>query len=90
MDLNATQYVLMGTVIIGINELLTRLRGRDFWVAGTIVMSAVIGGLFGFFGYYPGLDVVQGIAAGFGVAGTLTTVGHIGNKSVATPSPLTK
>jgi hypothetical protein len=88
--MDISQYVLLGAVIAGVTEFITRLRGRDFWVAATILIAAIIGGLFGFFHYYPDFDVVQGIAAGFGASGALTAIGHVGNKSVATPSPLTK
>lgn len=86
MDL--TQYVLLATVIAGVTELLHRLRAKDFWVAGTIFMAAVVGGLFGFFHYYPSLDTGYGIAAGFAASGALTALGQVGNKSVARPSSL--
>lgn len=81
-----TQYVLLGAVIAGITELITRLRARDFWVVLTIVCAAVVGGLFGAFEYYPDLDVVEGIAAGFGAAGALKAIGTFGNKSTPAPS----
>lgn len=81
-----TQYVLLGAVIAGVTELLNRLRGRDFWVVATIACAAVIGGAFGWSGYYPDLDTVEGVVAGFGVSGALTFVGSLGHKSAARPS----
>lgn len=84
-----SQYVLLAAIIAGVTELIHRLRARDFWVAFTIICAAVVGGLFGAFHYYPSLDVVQGIAAGFGASGALTALGSIGNKSAAVPSNVT-
>lgn len=88
--MDVTQYVLLGAVIAGVTELISRLRAKDLWVAGTIVVAAIIGGLFGAFHYYPDLDVVEGIAVGFGAAGALTAIGSVGNKSRPAPSDLTK
>lgn len=83
-----TQYVLLGAVIAGVTELISRVRAKDWWVAGTIVTAAVVGGLFGYFNYYPDLDTVEGISAGFGLSGALSAVGMIGNRSKAAPSDL--
>jgi uncharacterized membrane protein HdeD (DUF308 family) len=81
-----TQYVLLGAVIAGMTELLTRLRARDYWVALTIALAALIGGIFGYF-HVEGLPtVVHGIAAGFGASGAITILSAFGNKSVASPS----
>ena len=76
--------------IAGLNELITRLRAQDYWVAATIVLAASIGALFGYF-HVQGLpDALSGAVAGLGASGIITALGHVGNKSVATPTPLTK
>lgn len=84
MDFSA--YVLLLAIIAGVTELITRLRAKDLWVAFTIITAAVVGGLFGAFHYYPDLDVVEGIAAGFGASGALTAIGMAGKRSSPTPS----
>jgi len=83
-----TQYILLAAVIAGITELLNRLRAKDYWVVATITTAGIIGGVFGFFGI-EGLNVVTGIAAGFGASGALKIVGSVGNKSEPAPSTLT-
>lgn len=88
--LDLGQYLLLGTVIAGITELLTRLRARDYWVALTIAISAATGALFGFFGIENIPSVVHGAAIGFGLSGSMTILGHFGNKSVAKPTDLVK
>lgn len=87
MTLNAGQLAVLGAVVAGATELITRLRGRDLWVAATIVTSAVIGGLVSM---YYGLDFLTGIVAGLGTSGVITTVGSFGNKSAATPRGVVK
>ena len=82
-----TQYVLLAAVIAGVTELLNRLRARDYWVAATIATSAIIGGLFGYFGVEQ-LTLVAGVAAGFGASGALKVVGSVGKKSEPVPSTL--
>jgi uncharacterized membrane protein HdeD (DUF308 family) len=80
-----TTYLLLGAVIAGITELLNRLRAKDYWVAATIISSAIVGGLFGWQGI-EGLDVVTGLAAGFGTSGVIKTISAFGNKSTPAPS----
>ncbi len=82
-----TQYVLLAAVIAGVTELLNRLRARDYWVAASIFTAAFIGGLFGLFAV-EGLNVVTGIAAGFGASGALKVIGSVGRKSEPAPSTL--
>lgn len=81
-----SQYVLLGFVIAGVTELLNRIRAKDYWTTATIITAAIIGGLFGFFNYYPTLDLVEGIAAGFGASGALKAISMVGNKSTPAPS----
>jgi uncharacterized membrane protein HdeD (DUF308 family) len=83
--MDVLQYVLLGTVIAGVNELIKRLRAKDYWTALTIVCSALIGLVFGVFGI-EGLNPVTGIAAGFGLSGAMSVLGSIGNKSTPAPS----
>lgn len=87
VSMSATQIALLGAVIAGATELLTRLRAKDYWAAATIVSAAVIGGLLGI---YWGIDFVSGIAAGLGVSGTIATIGSFGRKSEARPSTVLK
>jgi len=83
MDLG--QYVLLAAVIAGVTELLNRLRAKDYWTALTIATAAAIGGVFGAFGI-EGLNIVTGIAAGFGTSGALSAVGIVGKRSTPAPS----
>lgn len=85
-----TQYVLLGAVIAGVTELITRLRARDYWTAATIAISAIIGGLFGYFGIEGLPSTIHGIAAGFGASGAISVLGSLGNKSHAQPSSVVK
>lgn len=85
LQLDAGQLALLGSIIAGSNELLKRLRAKDFWVAGTIFSSAVLGGLIG--AYYK-VDFLSGVAAGLATSGAIATLGSIGNKSTPAPSKL--
>lgn len=88
--MDITQYVLLGVVIAGATELISRLRAKDWWAAITIFTSALIGGVFGIFSI-EGLDLVTGIAAGLGTSGSLAAVGMFGKKSTPAPSdPIVK
>lgn len=83
-NLDITQFVVLGAIIVGVNELLVRLRAKDFWAVATIIAAAIIGAIFGAIHYYPTLDVPSGIAVGFGAVGALKTFSTFGNKSVPT------
>jgi uncharacterized membrane protein HdeD (DUF308 family) len=83
--MDTTSYVLLGAVIAGVTELISRLRARDAWGAVTIFCAAVIGLVFGLFHYY-GLDAASGLAVGFGAVGALKTVSKIGQGSSPTPN----
>ena len=83
LALNAAQLALLVTTIVGVNELLVRLRAKDYWTAVTILSAAILGGLFSL--YYQ-VDLVGGIAAGFSAAGTLKGLSMLGQKSTPTPS----
>lgn len=83
--MDITQYVLLAAVIAGVTEMLNRIRAKDYWVATTVATSAVIGGLFGVFGV-EGLNLVTGIAAGFGVSGSFSAIGMVRGKSAPAPS----
>ena len=76
-----TQYVLLGAVIAGATELVTQLRARDYWKAVTIIVAAVIGGVFGYF-HVEGLpSLAHGIAAGLGASGAITILSHVSSRS---------
>jgi hypothetical protein len=83
LTLSAAQLALLITTIVGVNELLVRLRAKDYWTAITIASAAILGGLFSL--YYH-VDFVGGVAAGFSAAGTLKGLSMLGNKSSASPS----
>lgn len=83
-----TQYVLLGAVIAGVVELITRVRARDWWVVVTILSSAFVGALFGAFNYYPDLDVVEGMVVGLGASGAIAALGA--RRSTPTPSNATE
>lgn len=85
--MDVAQYILLAAVIAGVTEFLNRLRAKDYWVAGTVATSAIIGAVFGFFGV-EGLNVVTGIAAGFGVSGGFSAIGMVRGKSAPAPSTL--
>lgn len=84
-QLNAEQLALMGLTIVGVVEFINRMRAKDFWVALTIVTSAVVGALLAL---YWGVDVLAGALAGLAASGTLKTLGSLGNKSTPAPSSL--
>lgn len=84
--MDITNYVLLAAVIAGVTELISRLRAKDYWVAVTIATAAVVGGLFGAIGYYPGLDLVGGVVAGFAASGALKAFSMFGQKSTPAPS----
>lgn len=75
--LDLTTYVLLGAVLIGVNQLIKTFRAKDFWGAITIIGAVVVGALFGLFGI-EGITVIQGIALGFGSVGTLTGASKLG------------
>jgi len=81
--LNALQVGLLLTLVIGVNELLVRLRAKDYWTAVTIGCAAVLGGLLGLYWH---LDFVVGVAAGFSAAGTLKGLSMLRGGSTASPS----
>lgn len=83
LQLSAGELALLGAVIAGATELITRLRAKDYWVVATILTSAVIGGLVG--SQYD-IDFLAGVAAGLGVSGTIKTLSVFGNKSTPKPS----
>lgn len=80
-----TQYVLLGAVIAGITEFISRVRATDYWVAATVACAAITGLLFGL-GGVEGLTPVSGLAAGFGVSGALSGIGMFKGKSTPAPS----
>lgn len=80
---NAEQLAVLGAVIVGITELISRLRAKDYWVAATIVCAAVVGALVA---VYYDLDALTGVVAAFGASGVLRTLGSVGNKSTPAPS----
>lgn len=78
------EYILLGTVIAGIVELITRLRAKDYWTVLTICSSVLVGALFGYFGV-EGLNVATGIAAGLGASGAIAAL-HSGSQRSDTHS----
>lgn len=83
LTLSAAQAALLLTAVVGANELLVRLRAKDYWTAVTIVSAVVLGALFGL--YYH-VDVVAGAVAGLSAAGTLKGLSMLGKGSNPAPS----
>lgn len=81
-----SQFIVLGAVIAGVTELISRLRAADYWVAATIVTAAIIGALFGALHYYPNLDAAEGAAIGFGVSGAFSFAGMFKGKSTPAES----
>lgn len=85
--LTATQVALLGLVVAGATEFISRLRAGDVWVAATIFTSAVLGGLIGM---HYNVDFIDGVAVGLGASGAIKAIGSFGNKSTPAPSTLTE
>lgn len=83
LEFSALQLGFLLTLIVGLNELVKRLRVKDYWAAATIGGAAVIGGLLAL---YYNVDFVSGVAAGFSAVGGLVTLGSVGNKTTPTPN----
>lgn len=83
LNLDPAMVAIFGAVIAGVTELLNRLRAKDYWVAATILTSALVG--VGLAAYYS-IDLLTGALAGFFASGAITTVGALGNKSTPTKS----
>lgn len=81
--LTATQVALLGAVVAGATEFISRLRAKDLWVAATIATSALLGGLIGM---HYGTDFIDGIAVGLGASGAISALGAFGKKSTPTES----
>ena len=84
--LDFEQFALLGAVLVGVTELINRIRAQDYWTVVTILTCVLIGALFGLSGYFPGLDVVKGIVYAFGASGALKALQSLGNKSLVAPS----
>lgn len=84
MDL--TQYILLGAVLAGVTELLSRLRARDYWVATTIGSCVLVGAVCGYFKRFGAPSIEIGILAGFATSGALKGLSVLGQKSTPAPS----
>lgn len=78
-QLSAVQVALLGAVVVGATEFISRLRAKDLWAAVTILVSALLGGAIG---YHYGVDFIDGMAVGLGASGAIKTLAAFGNKSV--------
>lgn len=83
LALSPAQLALLVTTVVGVNELLVRLRAKDYWTAVTIASAAVLGAIFAL--YYH-VDLIGGIAAGFSAAGTLKGLSMLGKGTAPAPS----
>lgn len=84
--LDFSQFLVLGAVIAGVTELINRLRAKDYWVAATVLTAAIIGGIFGALDYYENMDILTGVATGFGVSGAFSAIGMIRGKSTPAES----
>jgi uncharacterized membrane protein HdeD (DUF308 family) len=73
LDLSINHAILLA-VIIGVVELISRVRAKDWWAVATIVSSAIVGAIFGATKYYGDLDIASGIAAGMAASGLVTLI----------------
>jgi len=64
-------------MIIGIVELLKRIKLSDWFAVATIVLAALVGGLAGYFGV-EGLTVATGIVTGLAASGLVTVATRVG------------
>jgi len=64
-------------MIIGIVELLKRIKLSDWLAVATIVLAALVGGLAGYFGV-EGLTVATGIVTGLAASGLVTVATRVG------------
>lgn len=87
VELSTAQLVVLGAVVAGATEFIKRLRAKDLWVAGTIVTSAVIGGLVAL--YYEA-DLLVGVQLGLAASGVFSLAGSVGNKSTPAESSVVK
>lgn len=85
-----SQYVLLGLLLAGITELISRVRATDWWVVGTIVSCVVVGGLCGLLERFGVPSIEVGILVGFGTSGAFKLASVVGNKSTPAPSSLTE
>lgn len=85
LGLDFSQYVILIATVVGVVELINRVRAQDYWAVVTIVCSAIVGALFGAFHYYPGLDWVEGMIAGVSASGVIAAIGFRRSE----PSPTT-
>lgn len=69
------EHAFVIVAVVALTELAKRLKAGDWVAAVTIVGAAIIGALAGFF-HVEGLDVVSGIVAGLGAAGSVTLAGR--------------
>jgi hypothetical protein len=83
MDL--TQFVLLSAVLVGVNQLIRLARAKDWWGVVTVLSAALVGAVFGALGL-EGLDVVHGLAVGFGSVGSMTALSHFGSGNTVTPN----
>lgn len=69
--------VFVLAAVAGAVELIKRLQARDYWAALTILVSAAIGSLAGFFGI-GGISVTTGLVLGLGASGLVTVAQKVG------------
>ena len=85
VDVSASVAVLTA-VIVGIVELITRLRRRDYWAAVTIGTAATVGGVLCGLGLIAGLGFLDGVIVGFTASGLVTVAGKFGGSEVNSPT----
>ena len=71
------EYILVTTMVVGVVELLRRIKLSDWFAVVTIIVAALIGGISGFFGV-EGLTVASGIVAGLAGSGLVTIATRVG------------
>lgn len=69
--------VFVLAAVAGAVELLKKLQAKDYWAALTILVSAAIGLLAGFFSI-EGISVTTGLVLGLGASGLVTVAQKVG------------
>lgn len=86
LGLNFAQYTILIATIVGVVELINRVRAKDYWAVATVVIAGIVGALFGFSHYYPGLDAVEGMVAGVSASGVIAAIGF--RRTAPTPTTI--
>ena len=69
--------IIVTAMVVGLVELLRRIKLSDWFAVATIIASALIGALCGYFGI-EGLTIATGIVVGLAGSGLVTVATRVG------------